>query len=56
MIAHRLPTIQSAHRVVVRDAGRVVRQDRHAQLAAVDGPYRSLLADQLEAVADEHDR
>ncbi len=48
VIAHRLSTIQRADRVVVLDDGRVVQQGTHATLAAVDGPYRRLLASQID--------
>lgn len=49
LIAHRLSTIRSANRVVVLDAGRVVQQGAHDDLAAVEGPYRELFANQVKA-------
>ncbi len=50
VIAHRLSTIRSADRVVVLDGGRVVQEGRHAELAATDGPYRQLLASQVDVI------
>lgn len=43
VVAHRLATARSAERIVVLDAGRVVQQGRHAQLAGADGPYRRMV-------------
>lgn len=39
MIAHRLHTIQNADHIVVFDAGKVVEQGRHNELAAAGGYY-----------------
>ncbi|WP_407318823.1 ABC transporter ATP-binding protein [Isoptericola halotolerans] len=43
VVAHRLGTVERAHRVVVLDHGRVVQQGPRAELARVDGPFRDLL-------------
>lgn len=42
VIAHRLSTVQHADRILVFDGGRIVQQGRHAELVAVEGPYRRL--------------
>ena len=49
VIAHRLPTIRSADRIVVLEDGRVVEQGTHDDLVARDSAYRSLIAAQTEA-------
>ncbi len=43
VIAHRLGTVRRAHRIAVMEAGRIVQWGRHGELAAVPGPYRSLV-------------
>lgn len=50
VIAHRLSTVRDADEIVVLDAGRVVQRGSHAELAAVDGPYRKLLSRQLDGI------
>ncbi|MFD9127264.1 ATP-binding cassette domain-containing protein [Kitasatospora sp. NPDC059571] len=45
VLAHRLSTIRAADRVVVLAGGRIVQQGTPAELAAVPGPYRELLAE-----------
>jgi ATP-binding cassette subfamily B protein len=47
IIAHRLSTVQSADRVVVLDAGRIVQQGPHAELMTVEGVYRRLVQRQF---------
>ena len=49
VIAHRLSTVRRADRVVVLEAGRVVQQGTHAELAGRRGAYRELVASQSPA-------
>ncbi|MFI6344456.1 ABC transporter ATP-binding protein [Streptomyces sp. NPDC050560] len=44
IVAHRLPRLEPADRVVVLDHGRVVESGSHAELAAADGAYAALIA------------
>ncbi|WGL51727.1 ABC transporter ATP-binding protein [Nocardioides sp. BP30] len=44
LVAHRLSTIERAEMVAVLDHGRVIQQGLRDELAAVDGPFRRLLA------------
>jgi ATP-binding cassette, subfamily C, bacterial CydD len=41
-VAHRLPSVMRADRILVLDGGRVVQSGSHAELSAQDGPYRNL--------------
>ncbi len=43
VIAHRLSTIRKADKIVVLDAGRVVRAGTHAELVSEPGLYRELV-------------
>ena len=47
VVAHRLSTIESADRIAVIDAGRVVEQGTHAALMASGGAYANLVARQV---------
>ncbi|HLW59059.1 MAG TPA: ABC transporter ATP-binding protein [bacterium] len=47
IIAHRLSTVRSAHRIVVLLDGEVAEIGRHDDLAARDGPYSRLVRAQL---------
>ncbi|MET9259521.1 ABC transporter ATP-binding protein [Amycolatopsis sp. NPDC004079] len=47
LIAHRLSTVTSAHRLVLLDQGRVRSIGAHAELLATDPMYRELAATQL---------
>jgi ATP-binding cassette, subfamily B, bacterial len=51
ILAHRLSSVIGADRILVLDDGAVVQSGRHAELIAVDGPYRDLMGPQLS----EHD-
>jgi ATP-binding cassette subfamily B protein len=44
IIAHRLSTAETADRVLLLEAGRVVEDGRHAELASAGGPYAALYA------------
>ncbi|WP_333742589.1 ABC transporter ATP-binding protein [Streptomyces ardesiacus] len=56
VIAHRLPTVRSADRIVVLEDGRVTEQGRHDDLLAAQGRYAALWEAQPTAVPDESDR
>ena len=47
ILAHRLSSVIGADRILVLDDGAVVQSGRHAELIAVDGPYRDLMGPQL---------
>ncbi len=52
LVSHRLSTLHWADRIVVLDAGRIVQQGTHAELAACPGYYADTLRlQQLEAGA-----
>jgi ABC-type multidrug transport system fused ATPase/permease subunit len=44
VIAHRLSTVRSADLIVVLDHGRVVQRGTWAELEAIEGPFRRLIA------------
>jgi ABC-type multidrug transport system fused ATPase/permease subunit len=43
LIAHRLPTVYRADRILVLDGGRLVQAGTHAELVAREGAYRRLV-------------
>ncbi len=48
VIAHRLSTVQDADQIIVLHKGRVVEQGSHLELTLNQGPYYSLVKNQLE--------
>ncbi|MGB4476809.1 MAG: ATP-binding cassette domain-containing protein, partial [Bacillota bacterium] len=49
-IAHRLPTLRNANRLVVLEKGRVVEVGTHSELVKMRGVYYNLLMKQREAL------
>jgi subfamily B ATP-binding cassette protein MsbA len=52
IIAHRLSTIESADRIVVMDAGRVIEMGNHANLLAANGAYAAMF--KLKQLDEQH--
>lgn len=51
IVAHRLSTVRSAHRIVVFDRGRIVEEGSHDRLVAAGGRYARLWRIQNEGAA-----
>ena len=50
VVAHRLPTVRSADRIVVLDGGRVVEEGSHDQLLRRGGRYRAFWEERTRSV------
>jgi ABC-type multidrug transport system fused ATPase/permease subunit len=48
VLAHRLSSVIDADRIIVVSDGRIVESGRHAELIGRDGPYKKLMAEQVE--------
>jgi len=48
IIAHRLPTVRTADKIIVLEAGRVVQQGTFDELAAQDGLFRAMVTQTVE--------
>ncbi|MSO91065.1 MAG: ABC transporter ATP-binding protein [Acetobacteraceae bacterium] len=50
ILAHRLSSVIGADRILVLDQGAVVQSGRHDDLIVANGPYRDLMAPQLQTM------
>ena len=56
VIAHRLSSIENAHRIVVLESGRIVDSGRHEELLERNGLYASLYRFQYGRADDDTPR
>ena len=54
-VAHRLSTIEDAHRILVMDGGRVVEEGDFHELMALDGRFRELYENQRKMEGAEEE-
>jgi len=55
IIAHRITTVKHADLVLVMDDGQIVQQGMHADLLAVEGPYRDFVRMQWQLGLDDEE-
>ena len=55
IIAHRITTVKHADLVLVMDDGRIVQQGTHADLLALEGPYREFVRMQWQLGLDDEE-
>ncbi|NDV59404.1 peptidase domain-containing ABC transporter [Bacteroides sp. 519] len=48
IVAHRLSTVQNAHKIIVMDKGQIVEEGTHRELTNKKGAYYTLVKNQLE--------
>ena len=48
IVAHRLSTVQHAHKIIVMDKGKIIEEGTHKELTEKKGVYYSLVKNQLE--------
>jgi ABC-type multidrug transport system fused ATPase/permease subunit len=54
VLAHRLSNVVGADRILVVENGEIVESGTHAEMIRRDGPYRRLMAEQIESEAQTH--
>lgn len=48
IVAHRLSTVQNAHKIIVMDKGKIIEEGTHRELTDKRGQYYTLVKNQLE--------